>query len=488
MNVQNPEILSDDELTVPQLPALKTEIRAIVDARDAAIAKIIEAAETLENAYALSKEAERLAAKAHMGRKFYGLDRSERGDFKALFRDGFDLEASVETYRQQVDASIWTYLLEHTGMTEMMDVTAARAFEQDLRDGVQPVTMETLRATFADLMGNADLIFARGLATAFSKLDARFKSHDAFKLGSRMILTRVFSEFSGSFSYSGWERETIIDIERVFAKLDGMKANGGMLMQAIEDSRRGGGYGPKQSLTESTYFRIRGFKNGNAHLWFTRDDLVEKANKVLADFCGEVIPDAAPADMDGEAFRSGSNLPAKDLQFYHSPEGVTDRLLSDLYLAEGAHVLEPSAGTGHIVRALLAKKPDVKVTAVELHPDRANQLRKLEGRNVQIVARNFLNEPTFPVYDAVVMNPPFYGTHWMDHIRHAWDFAKDGGKLVAVLPVSASVSDTPRHLAFRRWAERVNGGRTWGMFTDLPPESFAECGTRINTVILTLRK
>lgn len=487
MNILNPEIMGDD-VTAPQLPALKTEIRTIVDARNAAMAKIREAAETLERAYHLSKEAEGFANKANMGRKFYGMDRSERGDFQALFRDKFDLEASVETYRQQTDASIWTYLLELTGLTEMMDVTAAREFDNDLRQEVQPVTMETLRATFADLMGNADLIFARGLATAFSKLDARFKSHDAFKLGSRMILTRVFSEFSGSFSHSGWERETIIDIERVFAKLDGMKPNGGMLMQSIEDSRRGGGYGPKQSLTESTYFRIRGFKNGNAHLWFTRDDLVERANKTLADFYGEVIPDAAPADMDGETFRSSSNLPSKDLQFYHSPEGVTDKLLYDLHLPDNAHVLEPSAGTGHIVRALKAKKPDVKITAIEIHPDRVRRLRELKDANCQIAERNFLNEPTFPVYDAVVMNPPFYGTHWMDHVRHAWDFLKDGGRLVAVLPVSAAVAETPKHLAFRRWAERANGGRTWGLFTDLPAESFAEAGTRINTVILSLRK
>ena len=143
---------------------------------------------------------------------------------------------------------------------------------------------------------------------------------------------------------------------------------------------------------------------------------------------------------------------------------------------------------GHIVRALQAKKPNVKITAVELHPDRVAQLRKLEGPNVQIIARNFLNEPAFPVYDAVVMNPPFYGTHWMDHVRHAWDFLKDGGRLVAVLPVSAAVDETPKHLAFRRWAEKANGGRVWGLFSDLPPESFLEAGTRINTTILSLRK
>ena len=86
------------------------------------------------------------------------------------------------------------------------------------------------------------------------------------------------------------------------------------------------------------------------------------------------------------------------------------------------------------------------------------------------------------------MNPPFYGTHWMDHVRHAWDFVAPGGRLVAILPVSAHVAETKAHIQFRRWAERVNGRYTYGMFTDLPPESFAESGTNINTVVFSLTK
>ncbi|MEL7174842.1 MAG: adenine methyltransferase, partial [Pseudomonadota bacterium] len=90
------------------------------------------------------------------------------------------------------------------------------------------------------------------------------------------------------------------------------------------------------------------------------------------------------------------------------------------------------------------------------------------------------------IYDAVLMNPPFCGTHWMDHVRHAFAFLKPGGRLRAILPASAEVAETKKHLAFRRWAEQH--ARRWGwQWRRMPAESFASVGTRINTVVLELR-
>jgi hypothetical protein len=76
----------------------------------------------------------------------------------------------------------------------------------------------------------------------------------------------------------------------------------------------------------------------------------------------------------------------------------------------------------------------------------------------------------------------------MDHLRHAYDFLKFGGQLIAIVPASAEVGQSKAHIQFRRWAEKANGGRSWGMFTDLPTESFAEAGTNINTVIFKVTK
>ncbi|SFO26398.1 Methyltransferase domain-containing protein [Roseovarius lutimaris] len=483
MNMQAPEIMADDSEQASSLPAVTSQIEDIVAARDAALAKITEAAATLEAAYTLTDEANAFARKAQCGRKYWGIDRTHNKHYEHLSQQGFDAAQSVETYRRQLDASVWSYLLEETGIRDLMDATGSREFDQGLREEVPPVTVQDVRATFETWMCNADLTFARGLAVAFARLDSRFKSHDAFKLGSRMIVDRAFSEYSGSFNRS-WAEETIIDVERVFAKLDEQAPAGRGLIQEIDADRRG--YGPQQSLTESRFFRIRGFMNGNAHLWFTRDDLVTKANQVLADYYGEVIPDAAPKDEDSAAFTKRTNLPSKDLQFYHTPAKAAAKVVDHLRYQEGQHILEPSAGTGHLVRPLLEKGH--KVTAIEIHADRVRQLREHEGPQCSVIHGNFLNQPANPIYDAVIQNPPFFRTHWMDHLRHAYDFLKFGGQLIAIVPASAEVGQSKAHIQFRRWAEKANGGRSWGMFTDLPTESFAEAGTNINTVIFKVTK
>lgn len=149
-----------------------------------------------------------------------------------------------------------------------------------------------MRATLRQMIGDADLIWKRGMANVFSSLDRRFRSHDAFKIGSRIILDRAFDEW-GSMSWHGGFRDRIIDIERIFRRLNGGAMFGGSILNAIEAERRGS-YGARQSEHVGAFFKIRIFKNGNAHLWFSDDRLVRKVNKTLAEYYGDVIPD----DMD----------------------------------------------------------------------------------------------------------------------------------------------------------------------------------------------
>ena len=80
-------------------------------------------------------------------------------------------------------------------------------------------------------------------------------------------------------------------------------------------------------------------------------------------------------------------------------------------LQAGQSVLEPSAGTGNIARAALAK--GAHVHAVEIHPDRVRALEALDDANLTVTAANFLHVPSAAEYDLILMNPPFEGTHWM---------------------------------------------------------------------------
>ncbi len=466
------------------IPGMNVE--RLVKERDDCLAGMRQVANDLDRAYTEAEAIAEATRRVTGGDRFYmsgsraGEDHGDR-----LFRNRFDAEKAVEAFRKQLDADIWTHLMRRMRLKELMDRKEREELERSLQADVPEITVDNVRATFQRLVGEADLIFQRGLARAFSDLDRRFRSHDAFKLGSRIILTYVFDEW-GHMRWGG-TRDTLYDVDRTFAVLDGRPERAGVSLMALEASRRSQKRGimePFQSETVTDYFTIRGFKNGNAHLWFRREDLVEKANKLLAEYYGEVLPDAAPKD-DGAGLFSTSLV--RDLQFYPTPEATVSDVLRDVFPPNGARVLEPSAGTGALVKGLLRKESVAHLTAIEVHPDRVARLRDIVDHRLEIREANFLQCAPSEEFDLLVMNPPFYGTHWMDHVRHAFAFLKPGGRLVSILPASAELKEDAKHLSFRRWAEQQ--ARSWRrMWRDLPSESFAESGTRINTVLLDIER
>ncbi len=461
-------------------------VERICAMREAALSRMAECAAALDAAWAVGREASEIARGACMGAGYPGGDPDGNATAALFAPDRWNVDDVLEANRRQLDRRVWTHLLDSTGIRQMMDRQAIDELDASLRNDVQPATYDNVRATLEALFCDADMIFRRGLANAFSSLDRRFRSHDGFRIGSRIILTNVFCEWGG-WNYRSNIRDTICDIERVFATLDDRAPDPKGLIQEVEDSR-GRGLSPRQSECRSRYFRIKGFKNGNAHLWFNDDALVERANLILAEHYGSVMPDARPAEDDGSDLFGKSTAVARDLQFYRSPEVVVAAVLDDLRL-DGASVLEPSAGDGAI--AIAAAKGGATVRAIECEADRCAVLasRAVRGGHlIDVREANFLRTAPEPIFDIVVMNPPFYGTHWMDHVRHALDFLKPGGTLRAVLPASARVNETRKHIAFRAWADKYSKQSWRGAFDDLPAGSFAESGTNINTVVLTLKK
>jgi hypothetical protein len=464
-----------------------TTVDRVCAARDAALSRMKEAIANLTRGHMLAQEAAELGVHAHGPHNFYFQDRSKDADYGRLFAS-LDPARSLDIYRQHLDARVWTHLLHMTGMSSLMDRTAKEQFDNSLAGTVPEVTRDNVHATFEALLGDANLIFQRGLARAFSSLDRRFKSHDAFKIGSRIVLTNVFDSW-GHVSYGSRVSESITDIERVLSVLAGDTTPVGSLMQKIRDDRANGGMSPHQSVTETPYLRVRAFKNGNAHLWFLRDDLVEKANQVLAAYYGEVLPDAAPGTKEREAdLKSKSGLPSKDLAFYATPEAVVRNVLRDAgihfdYEPKKYRVLEPSAGTGNIAAVIAAS--GVAVDCIEIDPCRAAEIKR-RVPSASVLTANFLNMRPTPIYTHVIMNPPFYGTHWIEHVVHAFDFLAPGGTLVAILPISAELGETSKHVAFREWASKHTSWNGQLVFRDLPPESFASSGTRVSTCHLTL--
>lgn len=479
--------------TVPTGTAITAnlEITKLCGQRDHALDLMTKALGLMSVATSYVEEAWKSKTAAADGKVFHPVDRREDAQYRRIF-EPIDVEKSLAMFRAEMDAAIWMRVLEQTGMQRLMDTQARKEFFEQLSTNPPEVSEEAIASAIVGLAEDASLIFQRGIANVFTSLDRRFRSHDAFQLNARIILTNMFSEYGG-INYYGDKRQQFIDVERVFAVLDGADPNGVGLLDLIEKSRKG--YGRSQSVTESRYLRVRGFMNGNAHLWFMRPDLVQKVNEQLAEFYGKVLPDGVAKEDP----LPKSGLPAKDLSFYATPPAVATKLVDGkLYRRDEGpiRILEPSAGTGNIVHAIFERAssryfscgaPLLQIDAVEIEPSRAAQLRRIKG--ISVYQENFLAMTPRPVYDFIPMNPPFYGTHWMEHVRHAFAFLAPGGVLRTVLPSSVEFGSTKQHVAFREWALSVAGAKRWGgdlWYEDLPAESFASSGTRVQTCILEL--
>lgn len=112
--------------------------------------------------------------------------------------------------------------------------------------------------------------------------------------------------------------------------------------------------------------------------------------------------------------------------FYPTPEEVINTMMMGENII-GKVILEPSAGSGNIVR-WLKNNGAGEVIACE----KDNHLQKLLAGECQLLAEDFLSVTAEQVshIDYIVMNPPF--NEGIRHIRHAFEIAPAGCTIVAL--------------------------------------------------------
>lgn len=120
------------------------------------------------------------------------------------------------------------------------------------------------------------------------------------------------------------------------------------------------------------------------------------------------------------------NLFTDNVDFYPTPESVINTMmLGDDIL--GKTILEPSAGSGNIVRWLKKNGAD-EVIACE----KDKHLQKLLAGECSLVAEDFLTVTSEQIshVDYIVMNPPF--SNGVQHIQHAFEIAPAGCTIIAL--------------------------------------------------------
>lgn len=469
-------------------------VEEIVLKRDKAIHLFEQSVTKLEEVYSNTSLALDAISGISKGDDFNYTRRSTDEAYGRLFQGRFDAEEALKTAREIIDYDIWLFLMEYTNIYSLMDKQAKDEMLATLKENVPEVTADNVYATLEGLVEDAYNIFLRGIANVFSNLDRRFRSHNVWKLGSRIIITRAFNDWGHWHSYDD-HQATLIDVERVFSQLDTGKATN-TLVASIDAARKaakssggiayGEGY---QTYVESDYFKIRIFKNGNCHIWFKRDDLVTKVNKLIGEYYGDVIPDDTDSEFEEEVFRDVKTSLAKNYGFFPTPKPLVDKIFNDIYIPDGQvrTCLEPSAGTGNLSKR--AVELGLVTDVVEIQHDLIRDLQQ-SGLYDTVYGMDFHKFDTSKRYDYIIMNPPFDRGRDIDHVMRAWKFLKEGGKLYSIMHAGTEFSQTKKAKAFRKFAKE-NSSRTWSgsrCFEDLPKNSFSSVGTNVNTILCTLIK
>lgn len=194
----------------------------------------------------------------------------------------------------------------------------------------------------------------------------------------------------------------------------------------------------------------------------------------------------AESRIDQVILTASVDKPKDDFNFFPTPRPVISRMLDYLDIRAGENVLEPSCGDGRIVIAVHELQPDVSITAVELEPLRAADLRqndKFQASGATLVEGDFLTTQFNRRFDAIPMNPPFVRSMDILHVTYALNLLADGGRLAAIMSAGVLFRETKLHKSFRAMVDEMGGE-----FEKLDAGAFKESGTMVNTVLLTLTK
>lgn len=159
-------------------------------------------------------------------------------------------------------------------------------------------------------------------------------------------------------------------------------------------------------------------------------------------------------------------------QLYPTPPDIAARMVELAEIEKGHTVLEPSAGTGNILAAIMNDNKARAVIAVEINQQLSSRLEK-EYPLADVHCVDFLvySRGAWPV-DRVIANPPFENGADIKHIKHAMTFLGTGGRLVALCANGPRQQKELQPLADH-----------WEV---LPGGSFRQAGTNVNVALLVI--
>jgi len=174
--------------------------------------------------------------------------------------------------------------------------------------------------------------------------------------------------------------------------------------------------------------------------------------------------------------------------YFPTPEPLAEKVVEMACIEPGNTVLEPSAGTGNLIDAILKHHQGVRISYCELNCFLLDILRgKYEGVNgVSFLGRDYFDLDANRVenrFDRIIMNPPFECGQDIDHVFRAWYFLlAPRGILAAIVSAGVFSQTNKKAKSFREFLQNAKA-----LVHDVPAGSFKSSGTGIETKIVLVR-
>jgi hypothetical protein len=252
--------------------------------------------ERIDRALTLLTEARELAIAAGLGFPRLKIDENKYGCYSMV--DPEHRKTVDESMRKIVDIGGWQHLMSESGLRTFMDAKAREAWDKQVHEGNVPeLTLENVVATFQSLHASRGDMFERGVIECFKALSWHYRTNRPFKFGKRCIIRYIRGQITAreggggtALAYVNYQNvNKLDDLTRVFSVLDGK----------AEPDHRQGWYSLLGKVNKTTdpdaeneYMRVKCFRNGNGHITFTRPDLVDQLNAIVA----RHYPGALPHD------------------------------------------------------------------------------------------------------------------------------------------------------------------------------------------------
>ncbi len=222
--------------------------------------------------------------------------------------------------------------------------------------------------------------------------------------------------------------------------------------------------------------------------------------QVLGEVPAQPAPKRPEPDPEREAAKVAQDV-AKNTKietvyapdFFPTPMDLVRRMIENakigVDLVDGLdsikmRVLEPSAGTGNILNQIRKHQWASIIDWCEIDCKLREHLEN-HGNAIfygSATAHDFTKYDPGPIYDRIIMNPPFSKRQDVRHVLRAWRFLKPGGRLVAVMSEGAffrngEINDVFRMLLHEHGKSEV-----------LPEGTFKSEGTMVRTRLVVMDK